>query len=296
MRFGESLRKIRTIAQPTTPSPTARLPLHVSGQLRAHRSAFAQEILCDYNASIEGVLIPRNWIEAAVGAHLKLGVTPSGARRAGLDIADEGSDRCAYAARYGILLYGLESWSGKDSDIYASVQRAFLLADRYKTHHVDSDADGLGAGVRGDARAINERRPSQNLPVILFEEFRGSASVYDPDEEQVPGRTNRDFFANLKAQSWWHLRKLFENTFRAVVNGLPFDPDQIISIDPNLPELQPLLAQPSQPTYSINAAGKILINKRPDGASSPDRADAVMIAFNPALRTMEFWEAIGRNP
>ena len=53
----------------------------------------------------------------------------------------------------------------------------------------------------------------------------------------VPGRLNRDFFANLKAQSWWSLRQRFERTYRAVVRGIEVDPDSIISLDPGLPEL-----------------------------------------------------------
>ena len=32
----------------------------------------------------------------------------------------------------------------------------------------------------------------------------------------VEGRTNADFFANLKAQSWWALRQRFQNTHRAL--------------------------------------------------------------------------------
>ena len=45
----------------------------------------------------------------------------------------------------------------------------------------------------------------------------------------------------------------------------------------------------SQPTYSINTAGKILIDKQPEGASSPNLADAVMIAFNPAKKRVSFF-------
>lgn len=42
----------------------------------------------------------------------------------------------------------------------------------------------------------------------------------------------------------------------------------------------------SQPTYSINSAGKILIDKAPDGAKSPNLADAVMIRFSAMKRPM----------
>lgn len=64
----------------------------------------------------------------------------------------------------------------------------------------------------------------------------------------------------------------------------PFDPDSLISISSELPELTALCMELSQPTYSLNAAGKVLIDKKPDGARSPNLADAVMICFNPASR------------
>jgi hypothetical protein len=119
--------------------------------------------------------------------------------------------------------------------------------------------------------------------------FRGSSAPFDPEGEMVPGRKNQDFFANAKAAGWWHLRKLFENVYRAVVSGLKVDPDAIISIDPALPELDQLLQQLCQPTYSLNNAGKVIVDKKPDGTPSPDRADAVMICYQPRSSALEAW-------
>ena len=76
---------------------------------------------------------------------------------------------------------------------------------------------------------------------------------------------------------------MFRNTYRAVVEGKPFDPAEIISICPELKELVPLSMELSQPTYTPNKAGKIVINKAPDGTKSPNLADAVMICFCPKL-------------
>jgi phage terminase large subunit len=255
----------------------------------------AAEVDLDYRASVEGALIPSAWVQVAVGAAEKLGIVPTGAKRAGLDVADSGTDRNCFAARHGVVLYGLESWSGKNSDIYASVLRAFSLADRHGSEFVDFDGDGLGAGVRGDARTINDTRKADGRRLVHFALFRGSGSPFDPEGELVPGRKNKDFFANAKAAAWWHLRTRFQNTFRAVVDGLKVDPDQIISIDPELPELSQLLQQLTQPTYSLNAAGKVVVDKAPDGTPSPDRADAVMIAFQPSNRTLETWLRIGKQ-
>jgi hypothetical protein len=148
----------------------------------------AAEVDIDYRASIEGSLIPSAWIQSAVGAADKLGIKWNGAKRAGLDIADEGRDRNCYAARQGVHLYGLESWSGKGSDINATVVRAFALADQHETEFVDFDGDGLGAGVRGDARTINDARAADGRRQIIFEMFRGSSAPFDPEGEMVPGR------------------------------------------------------------------------------------------------------------
>jgi hypothetical protein len=100
----------------------------------------------------------------------------------------------------------------------------------------------------------------------------------DPEREMVAGRKNRDFFANAKAAAWWHLRLRFQNTYRALHEGIAVDADSIISIDPTLPELDLLLQQLSQAHLLIQQRGQSDRGQVPD-PSSPDRADAVMIAF-----------------
>ncbi len=244
----------------------------------------AQELDINYAASVSGIVIPAAWVNSAIDAHKKLGIEPSGARCAALDVADEGVDANAFAARYGVLLQHVEQWSGKGGDIFETVTRAFGLCDQFQCEALEYDADGLGAGVRGDARVVNEARRAAQKRVIFDSPFRGSGGVHDPEGQDVPGRKNRDYFANLKAQCWWALRLRFQATHRAVNGQRPFDPDSIISISSELAELSQLCIELSQPTYRINTAGKSLINKAPDGARSPNLADAVMIAYNPASR------------
>jgi len=98
---------------------------------------------------------------------------------------------------------------------------------------------------------------------------------------------------NLKAQSWWSLRLRFEATWRAL-QGLPYQADDLISINPDIPELTPLVLELAQPTYSLSSTGKLVIDKVPDGARSPDLADATMIAFAPNTKTQELWIALGK--
>jgi hypothetical protein len=249
----------------------------------------ASEIDINYAGSAEGLLIPSAWVQAAIGAHLKLGLKPSGTRRGGLDVADTGADKNAFAGRHGYLLEYLKSWSGKNSDIYGTVVRAFAICDEQNYECFDYDADGLGAGVRGDARVINEGRAAAGKSYIRDEPFRGSGTVWDPKGQMVPKRLNEDFFANAKAQAWWALRLRFQAMYRAVIEKQPYNPDDLISINPHMDELLPLTMELSQPTYSINNSGKIMVDKMPDGMRSPNLADAVMIAFQPSSRTLELW-------
>lgn len=254
----------------------------------------AQEVDINYAASVEGVLIPSTWVQAAIYAHKKLNIEPTGNRIAGLDVADEGKDKNSIADRHGVVLQYLDTWSGKGDDIFGTTQKAM---DHCQNRNVDTlfyDADGLGAGVRGDARVINEKNRETGQREIIVEPFRGSGAVHNPDGEIVEKRQNKDFFANLKAQSWWWLRLRFQETFRAL-EGRDYDPEFIISlssedIDPK--ELALLTTELSQPTYTKNGSGKILVNKQPDGASSPNRADSVMICFNPQVANLNVWDKL----
>lgn len=247
----------------------------------------AQEIDLDYSASKSGVVIPAAWVQSAIGAARKLGITITGARKSALDVADEGLDLNAWAGRHGIELQHLDSWSGQGKTIYWTTQQAFLRCDEHGYDNCRFDADGLGSGVRGDAEAINATRPGAQRK---FTAFRGSGAVLFPDkfvfrgdDKGVGARKNEDFFYNFKAQAWWSIRERFEKTHRAVTDGAVFPPDELISISENLPVSvrTKLVAELSQPTYDINTTGKMLIDKTPEGTRSPNLADAVMICYAP---------------
>ncbi|MBS0416680.1 MAG: TerL protein [Proteobacteria bacterium] len=240
------------------------------------------EILIDYRASVEGALIPAEWVLASVDAHKKLGIEPvSGVFRAALDVADEGRDRCALAGRHGVVLQTLQSWSGKGSNLSATVSRAFALCEDNDYQTLLYDADGLGAGCRGIADELNKVRRETYKKMIFAGPFRGSATPFNPDR-RVPNtqRTAGDFFANAKSQSYWSLRMRLETTFRAL-EGAPFDRDDILSISSDLAELDQLVNELIQPTYTINNAGKVLVDKSPNGTASPNLADAVAMCFSP---------------
>lgn len=245
----------------------------------------AQEIDIDYNASKDGILIPQAWVQAAIDAPVF-----GGARLAALDVADEGKDKNAWCGRSGNELLHLVEWSGSGSDIFETSERAAFNCDTHGYTRFRYDADGLGAGVRGDMRIINANRAKRDAQEIEALEYRGSGAVVNKEAFAIApdldhghkGRTNGDFFSNMKAQAWWDLRRRFENTFQRRVKGRTEIPlESCISIPADLDNRDKLCRELSQPTYSINESGLIKVNKAPDGMPSPNLADAVVIAFSP---------------
>jgi phage terminase large subunit len=244
----------------------------------------AQEIDIDYSASAEGVLIPLEWIDAAMDAHIKLNIKPTGRRFSSLDVADEGKDMNAFGSRQGILLDFAEQWSGKGSDIYHTAMRAMNNCATLGCDDFQYDSDGMGVSVRGDSNAINALPARAAMPKINAIAFRGSSEVRDK-EKQVPGAykgvKNEDFFMNRKAQEYWALRMRFEQTYRAVVENIVVDFDEIISIDSRLKDIQKIRMELHQPLYKQSTTGKTLIQKTPDGMQSPNYADIVMMLYAP---------------
>jgi phage terminase large subunit len=248
----------------------------------------AQEIDINFSASIEGVIIPSEWVDACVDAHEKLNIKITGARQFTLDVADRGRDINAGAGTHGILVEELEGWSGKNSDIMETTEKAIEWCDEFGYTIMYYDADGLGASVRGDARVVNEKRVTKGTHEIEVLEFNGSAATVDPEDDVYMGngkglaRTNENYFQNHKAQGWFCLRRRCYLTYRAVMHGAKVNnPDELISISGKLKNLLKLKQEMSQPIFKKSETGKFMVDKLPDGARSPNYADSVMMAFAP---------------
>lgn len=257
----------------------------------------AQEVDRNYAASVVGVVVPQEWVQSCIDAHLVLGFEPSGRRRGSLDVADEGPDLNALCVARGVVVENVTAWSGKGSDTFATTAKAFGFCDVLGITEMDYDADGLGAGVRGDARVLNEQRKRK----IEVNAWRGSGKVVDPldpietaaprnvapDPDDVE-RLNGDYYANAKAQGWFSLRYRCQRTHRAVAMAKAgedwrqaYDADDLISFSSKMPALGQLTSELSQATFTQSTAGKMLVDKTPDGLRSPNYADATMIRFAP---------------
>jgi hypothetical protein len=260
---------------------------------------WASEYENDHYGSLEGVIIHAEWVTAAIDAHIKLGLTPSGVRKSAFDIADEGADKVAQAGRYGFLLEHLDEWTGKNSDPYNSLNKALIVCREKNYPVLKYDCIGIGASIRGDAQRIQEKiiednqdkRPEHRQKIIELVPFLSNGSVVNPDDNPFsddgkfydgnPFPTNKDLYSNIKAQGWALLARRFQITFRAVTEGYEFKEEDIISLPSDLPLLSKLRGELSQATFKKDEIGKLKVDKKPKGKASPNLADSVMMLYAP---------------
>jgi len=194
---------------------------------------FAQEIDRNYSASVEGVVIPAEWVRSAIDAHERLGFGDETKRAcyAGLDVADGGGDRNAMAIREGVTLRSVEQWGERDTGI--TTRRALDAASVYgrkgRRIKIQYDSVGVGAGVKAESNRLQDDGLMPKFVGLVS--WNAGAAVLHPDRRVIPedGQSplNKDFYRNLKAQAWWNLRLRFERTHRAVTQGVVFDRDEL---------------------------------------------------------------------
>jgi phage terminase large subunit len=241
----------------------------------------AQELDINYDASVENVVIPSAWVQAAIDAHLIIPELAQGEKLAALDIADGGIDINAIVSKEGNVISQSTGWSGKDSDLFFTTSKAFHFCDEASIVSLIYDADGLGANVKGDARVINANR-KKSIDILAF---KGSRDVWKPDSDNVlPGRKNADYFANFKSQSWWMLRKRFMLTYRVLKEGHSYPASELISLSSSLKNLNEIAIELTQPTFTFDNSGKLLIDKKPGATKSPNYADAIMMVCSPSRK------------
>jgi len=248
---------------------------------------FAQEVDRNYAAAVAGVIIPADWVNAAIDAHVKLNFEATGTCVAGLDVADEGGDKNALALRKGAVLLSCDDWG--EGKTYETTNRAVVMCEGVGPVEIQYDSVGVGAGVKSEAHRLKEAGLLQ--PQITFQPWSAGAGVQnpedhvDPNDKQTP--LNKDMYANLKAQAWWELRRRFERTYRAVTEGVTYSPDELISLPSTLPKLRQLQKELSQSTAGKStSAMKLIVNKTPEGTRSPNLADSVVMAYYPVIQKL----------
>ncbi|WP_181392026.1 terminase [Deinococcus irradiatisoli] len=229
----------------------------------------AQEVDIDYTASTEGIVIPAKWVNAAFQLVLPAGLP----RVAGVDVAEEGADKSAYAARAGgVVLPSLRQLRGLHvaADLVESGKADGISELNY-------DKLGVGASLTATLAKL------EDLPFTV----RGIANSERPSRTVYPDAEARaeERFANLAAELWWRLRLRFKNTYERETLVKYHPDEECISLAElkGHPLENTVRAQLSQATYEkAGVADKIRVNKKGKGTASPDLAEVIMYAFAPS--------------
>jgi phage terminase large subunit len=236
----------------------------------------------------EESIIKRSWVEACIDAHIKLGIEPTGAKRLGFDIADDGNDTNATVLTEGILCSQVVEWKAKEDELFESSIRAFNIALEYGAI-IQYDSIGVGASAGSHFKKINDERGLS----VEYTKFEAGGAVLNPNYEYQIDIKNKDYFLNLKAQTWWLVADRMKETYNAIVRGKSYDPENIISISSNIKHLDKLkeeLCIPRKdytPQYKNKVESKDDLKKR--GINSPNLADAFIMAYAELNIRSSFW-------
>ena len=187
-------------------------------------------------------------------------------------------------ARRGACAMIADHWG--DGDTAQTTLRAIGMLPRGEQISFQYDSIGVGAGVRAEANRL--QRENKMPPGITFTPWAASAKVLKPDERMIPGdpksMKNVDYFSNLRAQAWFQLAKRFKNTYQHVKGVRKYEPDEMISLYHlrNHKLIRQIEKELAQVTQGLSPSTlKMTINKKPDGTSSPNLADAFAMCYWP---------------
>lgn len=268
---------------------------------------FAQEIERNYAASVQGVIILKEWVDAAIDAHIKLGIPVEGPKLSGLDLGDsEDGDRNAQSIRTGIVLTFCDEWIARDPGVTA--RKAMGNCKDNDCPELQYDAGGgLGSNVKSEVNRL-EKDEGIDIGLTCVPWNPGGKVLYParrtvPDDEKSP--RNKDYYTNLKAQAWWEVRLRFWRTYQAVVGiedehgnlvKVQHNPDDLISISSKLPNVRKIQKELCQATVSRGAKLKLLVDKAPEGTKSPNLADSIVMAYWPMPANSGDFTDVGYGP
>ncbi len=232
-------------------------------------------------------IIKRDWLMSALDAHHKLSIDPAGSKRIGFDVADEGSAYNATAAAYGPLTLAVDMWKGGHDDLMPTCSRVFNKARSIQAS-ILYDSIGVGAHCGSKFRELNE----WNRLRIGYTPFNAGGKVARPESFYQPGVKNKDYFANLKAQTWGLVADRLRATHNAVRSGKPIAADQLIAIASECGNLERLFAELTEPRTDYDAVGRFRVESKKAmaarGVDSPDLADAFVMAYSPVAEATDY--------
>lgn len=232
-----------------------------------------------YSDTVEDAIIEPEWFDACIDAHKKLGFEPLGQERVAYDPADTGD---AKAVAY---IHGSVVKEVKDTDfglIDTATDWATSYANSIKPDVFIWDCDGIGAGLK---RQITDAFSGKKVTLVSFkgsQEAENPKQVYgSADGEVEKPKTNKEAFANRRAQYYFRLRDRMIKTYQAITKNKYISPDELISFDSGISDLAGLRAELCSIPRKFVGSGRIQLMSKPEmkkqGITSPNMADALMM-------------------
>lgn len=201
-------------------------------------------VLGEFPPEAEGQLISLAWLERATNREAR---DEGGPVTAGVDVAGPGEDETSLVIRQGPRILAEHWWSIADP---RGVVAAALLPYRQRLDAVNVDEVGIGYHLCTHLEDL--RFPAVGVNV----------------GERCADEANAERFVNLKAQLYWGLRERFQTG------------DMAGSLS------EEAVTQLSGIRYDHDSRGRVRIESKEDarkrGVKSPDRAEALMLAFKSA--------------
>jgi phage terminase large subunit len=238
----------------------------------------------DYYDEVENSIIPVEWFDAAIDAHIKLGFEPRGLKVTSHDPSD-GGDNKGISTRHGSVFTRIGEIA--TADVNDGFDEAANEAISNGSDYFVWDGGGMGVSLRRQASTHFSGKH------IRYEMFNGGAKIENPDDiyekagsrnETTAPKTNNETFFNLRAQKAWKLRDRFYKTYLAVTKKRYYDPDELVSIDAegcNVDEVRAEVCRMPRKMRSdgmIQLVSKVDMKKKPYEMESPGMFDSMMMS------------------
>jgi phage terminase large subunit len=230
-------------------------------------------------------IIKPEWIEASVEAESVLGVEICGRTSSGFDIADTGGDRCVIVCSKGGSVKYLESWKAREDELLMSVDRAYTISKMQGCTIIVYDSVGLGACCGAEINRNNKKQTYVQDMIRAVGFNAGSRKIYRGESlvEHCSNIKNKDFYSNLKAQSWWNVSDRLRHTYNAINGKEEPDMSKIISISKDISFLENLKIELCTPERQYDDQGRVRVESKKDlasrGVPSTDLADAFIMSL-----------------
>ena len=235
-------------------------------------AAYNHKWLGGYMDEIENSIIPMEWFNAAIDAHLKLGFKPCGETVTAHDPSDTGDNK-GIATRRGSVFTRIDEIDS--SDVNDGFDMACNIAIEDNAGLFIYDETGIGLPLKRQAEINLGRRN------IKYKGFNGGGALEMPDapfesmnaskNQEGKSITNREGIKNLRAQYAYKLMLRFYKTWRAVEKGDYIDPDELISICSDCGPIDAIRAEVCTVPRKINPNGIFQLVSKPDMKKEPYR-------------------------